>query len=114
MDGAIGNQAAVIHLWTRITDEDMEMLPWVTQRVNTLVESPLLDRVDTALALLTAAQTLDGQEPELANHTRNQALRLIRRLMPTLSFHAQLEMRMQLRNLLPSTKRTSPSFTTRP
>lgn len=115
MGGAVGNQAAVIHLWTRIGDNDLEMIPWVTQRVCGLADAALLDRVDTALALLNAAQILEPTHPQIADQARNISIKLIRRLMPTLSFHAQLEMRMQLRNLLPSSTRNhSPSFTTRP
>lgn len=102
MGNAIGNQAMVIHLWTRIADEDLEMVPWVTAQICDRLDHPFLDSVDTAHALLMAAQLMAESHPSGAHDTRAVTVRYIRRIIPNLAFHAQLELRTMMRNLLPS------------
>ena len=102
MGGAIGNQAMVIHLWTRITDEDLDLVPGITAQICDRLDRPFLDSVDTAHALLMAAQLMAHTHPTPARNTRDITVRHIRRIIPNLAFHAQLELRTMMRNLLPS------------
>ena len=99
---AIGNQAMVIHLWTRLADEDIEMTSWVATQICGRLDQPFLDPVDASHALLMAAQLVTDTHPEIARDTQDATVLLIRRIIPSLAFHAQLELRTMMRNLLPS------------
>ena len=49
-----------------------------------------------------AAQLVTDAHPEIARDTQDATVLLIRRIIPSLAFHAQLELRTMMRNLLPS------------